>query len=121
MRIRAILLATALAACVQPIPSATDAQLAETDEPILCGSLCDPGHDTYDDALYGAHDYGLYLFSDAISTGQSCFNLGTGGAQQWDCMVTFTTDKSPCKNFIVECFDANGSLSCNHRASNCQF
>jgi hypothetical protein len=119
MLIRTMLVAAALSACVTT--SDPDAPVAQTSEPIICGPFCDPGHDTYDDALYGAYDYGLHLFSDATRTGQDCYNVGPPGAPEWDCLVTFTTDLSPCKNFIVECLAFNGHLSCNHRGSNCQF
>src|ERR1044071_567506 len=99
MLIRTMLVAAALSACVTT--SDPDAPVAQTSEPIICGPFCDPGHDTYDDALYGAYDYGLHLFSDATRTGQDCYNVGPPGAPEWDCLVTFTTDLSPCKIFIL--------------------
>jgi len=97
MLIRTAALAVAIAGCLD----APEPPLAEHQDSIICGALCDP---EYASLLDDAYQYGFRLFPDAGTLREGCANLGTG----WDCVVTLAVDRSPCGSVVVECLAQQG-------------
>ncbi|HEX3766149.1 MAG TPA: hypothetical protein VHW23_45955 [Kofleriaceae bacterium] len=101
---------------------AADPATADDTSALRCDPFCDPDQGTdHEDTLQGAYDYGYALFSDAVARSQNCDDFGSGNTSTWDCMVTFTSARSSCGSFVVECIETHGRRSCNSMASHCQF